>query len=404
MRAGALGLVATGVAATLILSGCGSSKSGNTGSGSGGGSSTPTSAGATSGGSSSSAAPTSGGGGSSAAPSSGGVGTVNGKGGKVGIILPDTQSSARWVSSDPEALQAACKRDNLNCSIQNAQNDPSRMKTIAESMMSAGVKVLMIVNLDATSGAAIEKEAKSKGVFTIDYDRYTVGGSASLYVSFDAVKVGEEQGKALTQCSQVKGKTAVQYVDVNGSKTDSNAVDFKKGYDSVLSKQAGWKKVDDQWIAGWDVPTAGTTFAGMLQSHSKLNAVMVANDDMANAVITDLKRQKIAGQVAVSGQDTTVQGLQNILSGYQCFTIYKPSTGEADPAVNAAATIVSGGVPKTTQVYTDPSNKRQVPAILATPSVVTKANINVPIAANYAPKQQVCVGQFAKLCAAAGVK
>src|SRR4051812_37368944 len=160
--------------------------------------------------------------------SSGGGGAIDGKGAKVGIILPDTQSSARWAGADQPALVAQCKADNLNCDIQNAQGDKVKMHTIAQSMENEGVKVLMIVNLDPASGATIEKEANTKGITTVDYDRLTPGGGAALYVSFDGVKVGEAQGNALVNCPQVKGKSAVNYVDVNGSPTDNNAHLFKQ--------------------------------------------------------------------------------------------------------------------------------------------------------------------------------
>ncbi len=75
----------------------------------------------------------------------------------------------------------------------------------------------MIVDLDAASGAAIEQEATKNGVIPVDYDRLTPGGGAALYVSFDNTKVGELQGTALTQCPQVKGKSAVNYVEIDGA-------------------------------------------------------------------------------------------------------------------------------------------------------------------------------------------
>jgi D-xylose transport system substrate-binding protein len=285
------------------------------------------------------------------------------------------------------------------------------MKTIAESMENEGIKVLMIVNLDNGSGAAIEKEASSKGITTIDYDRYTEGGTAALYVSFDGVAVGVAQGKALAACPQVAGKSAVTYVDVNGAPTDSNAAAFKKGYDSVLSVQAGWKKVADQSIANWDNPTAGTTFSSMLSANPGIQAVMVANDGMANAVIGDLTNQHLNGKVAVSGQDATAQGLQHILDGDQCFTIYKPSALEAGPAINAIAQIVNGQTPATTATVTDTNaaasgtnGGKTVPAILATPVAITKANVATPINDAYTPKSQVCTGAYAAKCTAAGVK
>lgn len=385
MRKSAIGLVVAGVAASLVLSACASSKK----------SSSTTSAAATSAATSASAP---------ASSSSAAAGAVDGKGAKVGIIWPDTQSSNRWITSDPDAAKAECQKVNLNCTMQNANGDAGQMTTDAQNMINQGVKVLLIVNLDSASAAKIESDAKSKNVITIDYDRFTLGGSASLYVSFDGVAVGKEQGQTLVQCPQVKGKSTVNYVDINGSKTDNNATLFKQGYDSVLSKQAGWKKLSDQWIKDWDNQTAGTTFQSMLNTHKNLNAVMVANDGMANAVITTLKSQHLNGQVAVSGQDATVQGLQHIMDGDQCFTIYKPSKLEAIPAIDAAALLANGQVPQTNTTVTDTQTGRKVPAILAQPIAITKANVAQPINDGYTPKAQTCTGAYAAKCTAAGVK
>ncbi|RNI20495.1 sugar ABC transporter substrate-binding protein [Flexivirga caeni] len=389
MRKGALS-TACAVAGVIALAGCGSSSSGG-----GKSSGTPSSG---TGGMSSSSAPATGGSATAAA------GGVDGKGAKVGIILPDRQSSNRWISSDPEALKARCKTDNLSCDIQNANGSAQQMTTIATKMMNDGVKVLALVNLDSASAAQIEKTAKSKGIYTIDYDRLTLGGSASLYVSFDNVKVGQLQGKTLEQCSQVKGKSAVQYVDLNGAPTDNNATLFKQGYDSVLKDAKGWTKVGDQSVPNWDNQQAGIIFTSMLQKAPKLNAVMVANDGMAGSVVTALQKQGLAGKVAVSGQDATVQGLQRIMDGTQCFTIYKPSTEEAYPVIDAAADLANGKPPKTTTQIKDTQTGREVPAILAPPIAITKANVAVPINAGYTPKSTTCVGKYVALCKAAGVK
>lgn len=391
MRKGALS-TACAVAGIIALAGCGSSSSGG-GSGSGGsdGANTPAATGGS----------TAGSGGSSTAAAGG---AIDGKGAKVGFILPDRQSSNRWISSDPEALKARCKADNLDCDIQNANNSAQQMTTIATKMMNDGVKVLGLVNLDSASAAQIEKTAKSKGIYTIDYDRLTLGGSASLYVSFDNVKVGEVQGKSLTQCPQVKGKSSVKYVDLNGAPTDNNATLFKQGYDSVLKKQKGWKKVADQSVTDWDNQKAGIIFTSMLQKDPDMNAVMVANDGMAGSVVTALKKQGLAGKVAVSGQDATVEGLQRIMDGTQCFSVYKPSKEEAYPAVDAAAQLATGQAPKTTQHIKDTKTGRMVPAILATPIAITKDNVAQPINDGYTPKSTTCKGSYAAKCKAAGVK
>ena len=369
-------------AALLALGACSSSKSGsNTSSPPAGGASTP--AGTT---------------------SSGSSGAVDGKGAKVGIILPDTTSSPRWITADPTALKADCTKYNLNCDIQNADGSAAKMKTIAQQMEGNGVKVLMIVDLDAASGAAIEQQATKAGVIPVDYDRLTPGGGAALYVSFDNVKVGEVQGTALTQCPQVKGQKSVQYVDIDGAPTDNNATLFAQGYDSVLGKTAGWTRVAKQ-TGQWDAPTAGRVFNSMLGAHPDIKAVMVANDTMAGAVITDLKRSGLNGKVAVSGQDASAAGLQQIMDGNQCFTIYKPSEGEAGPAIKAIAQLANGQVPDTGGVtITDPQTKKPVPALLATPIAITKANVAQPINDGYTPKSTVCTGPYVAKCQAAGVK
>jgi D-xylose transport system substrate-binding protein len=329
---------------------------------------------------------------------------MDGKGAKVGIILPDTTSSPRWVTADPNALKADCTTYNLSCDIQNADGSAAKMKTIAQQMESSGVKVLMIVDLDAASGAAIEQQAKAAGVITVDYDRLTPGGGAALYVSFDNVKVGQVQGQALTQCPQVKGQSSVQYVDIDGAPTDNNALLFAQGYDGVLSKTPGWTREAKQ-TGQWDAPTAGRVFNSMLAAHPSIKAVMVANDTMAGAVITDLTRQGLNGKVAVSGQDASAAGLQQIMAGNQCFTIYKPSKLEADPAMKAIAQLVNGQAPDTNGVtIEDPTTHAKVPALLATPIAVTKANVAQPINDQYTPKSTVCIGAYVAKCTANGVK
>jgi D-xylose transport system substrate-binding protein len=377
MRKTTVSLAVLGVAAAMSLAACGSDDSS---SGSGESSS------------------------SASASDSGSSGAVDGKGAKVGIILPDTTSSPRWVTADPEALKANCEKLNLECNVQNAGGSASKMQTIARQMTSEKIKVLMIVNLDPASGAKIEQEAAENGVITVDYDRLTPGGGAALYVSFDNVKVGEAQGQTLTQCPQVKDQKSVKYVEIDGAPTDNNATLFKQGYESVLSKTPGWKKVAEQ-TGNWDAPTAGRVFNSMLGKTPDLKAVMVANDTMAGAVVTNLKRQGLNGKVAVSGQDATAEGLQHILDGDQCFTIYKPSTAEAAPAIEAVAQLANGQVPDTKGVtIEDPQTKKKVPAILATPTAITIDNVAEPINDKYTPKNAVCTADYAAKCTKAGVK
>jgi D-xylose transport system substrate-binding protein len=322
---------------------------------------------------------------------------------KVGILLPDTASSPRWVSADPNELHQQCSINKLTCYVDNANGSATTQEAQAQALINAGVGVLLVVNLDSGSGKAIESLARQHNVVTIDYDRLTAGGTASYYVSYDNVKVGEDQGTALTQCPEVKGLSNVNYVDIDGAPTDNNATLFAQGYNSVLSKQPGWHKLAEQ-TGNWDAATAQTVFTTMLGQHPNINAVMVANDTMAQSVINVLKAQGLAGKVAVSGQDSTAGGLDNVMAGTQCFTIYKPVAGEADVAIKLAAQILAGQKPAAPAVTKDPTTGREVPSYLADPTVITKQNVALPVTDGYLTAGAVCpTSALAKLCAANGI-
>lgn len=324
---------------------------------------------------------------------------------KVGILLPDTSSSPRWVSGDPNELANQCTKYKLDCKIYNANGVDATQEQQAQQLISWGASVILEVDLDASSGAQIEHSAESKGVAVIDYDRLTQGGDANYYVSFDNVKVGEDQGTALTQCSQVQGKSSVGYVDIDGATTDNNATLFAQGYNSVLSKTAGWTELNDG-NGNWDANTAQSVFQNQLGKYgNKINAVMVANDTMAQSVINVLQQQGLAGKVAVSGQDASAGGLDNVMAGTQCFTIYKPVAGEADVAIQLASEILAGKKPTAPAQTKDPSTGKEIPSFLATPTVITKANVSQPVKDGYVTAAAVCGASkaIAALCNANGI-
>jgi D-xylose transport system substrate-binding protein len=362
MRKGILRLLAVGTAASLALTGCGGSDSG------------------------------------------GQSGNQSQKKPKIGVILPDSKSSARWETADRKFLEAAFKGAGVDYDIQNAQGDKNAFQTIADQMITNGATVLMIVNLDSGTGKAVLDKAKSQGVATIDYDRLTLGGSAQYYVSFDNVKVGQLQGQGLTKClTDAKAqKPTVAYL--NGSPTDNNATLFKQGYDGVLKPKfdAGeFTKGPDQSVPDWDNAQAATIFEQMLTSTPNIRGVLAANDGLGNAAITILKKQRLNGQVPVTGQDATVQGLQNILAGDQCMTVYKAIKKEADAAAKLAIGLAKGEKGQTTGTVKDGS--REVPAVLLEPQAIYKENVKDVIADNFVTKAELCTGDFAAKCTAAGI-
>jgi D-xylose transport system substrate-binding protein len=333
-----------------------------------------------------------------------GGGTDGGKKPKIGVILPDTKSSARWETADRKFLEEAFKAAGVDYDIQNAQGDKTQFQTLADQMITGGATVLMIVNLDSGTGKAVIDKAKAQGVATIDYDRLTLNGGADYYVSFDNVAVGTLQGEGLAKCLTDKGVSSGNIVYLNGSPTDNNATLFKQGYDGVLSKMTQYKKVDDQSVPDWDNQQAGTIFEQMYSKQGgKIDGVLAANDGLGNAVIAILKKNNANGKVPVTGQDATVQGLQNVLNGDQCMTVYKAVKKEADAAAELAIGLAKGQKPTAPNTIKDPESGRDVPSVLLEPVSIFKENVKDVVADDFVSKEELCTGAYAAKCTEAGV-
>src|ERR671937_582971 len=284
-----------------------------------------------------------------------------------------------------------------------AHADPQKQKSQAQQCLAQGAKVILLDQLDPASGASITNLAVGQGAKVIDYDRLVVGSKASYYVSFDNVKVGKLQGKGLVSALRAKGKYGSHPVvsELNGDIKDNNAKLFKSGYDSVLGplyKNGTFKKAKsgDQWT-DWDAQKGATIFEQMLaKNNNKIDAAIAANDNLAGAVIADLKSHKLS-PIPVTGQDATPQGVKYNLAGWQSGTVYKAVKKEAAAAAKVATQLIKGQ--KVTGVNGKTNNKvRDVPSILLTPVWVTKKNYKLLFRDGFLKKSQVCVGTYKKFC------
>jgi D-xylose transport system substrate-binding protein len=323
--------------------------------------------------------------------------------GKVAVLLPDSKSSVRWETVDRPFLKQAFDAAGVDSEIQNAEGDKATQQQQAEQAITNGAKVLLLVNLDSGSGAAIAANAKSQDVKVIDYDRLTLKGDSDYYVSFDNEKVGQLQGQGLVDCIGDK-KAAIAVL--NGSPTDNNATLFKKGYDSVINpkfESGDWTEVADQSVPDWDNQKALTIFEQMLQkADNKVDGVLAANDGLGNAAISAIKQRKLP-QIPVTGQDATLQGIQNIVAGDQCMTVYKAIKKEADAAAKLAIALAKGETP--TEATASVNNEtKDVPAVLLEPVAVTKDTIKDYIGEpDFPKKEEICAGKLASACSEAGL-
>jgi len=327
---------------------------------------------------------------------------------KVGVILPDTQSSARWENADRPLLGEAFKAAGVDSDIQNANGDKAKFATIADQMLNEGANVLLIVNLDSPSAAAVIAKAKQQGVPVIDYDRLTLGGGASYYVSFDNVAVGTAQGEGLVKCMKANGNDSGPVALLNGSPTDNNATLFKQGYEKAI-KDAGYTIAADQSVPDWDNTKAGTIFEQMYtKANGKFVGVDSANDGLGGAVASVLKRNGQTKDIPTTGQDATDEGLQRVLLGSQCMTVYKAIKKEADAASKLAIALAKGDTAGADALATgqveDTETKQQVKSVLLTPQAIFPENVKDVVADGFTTADKICTSDaLKKACETNGV-
>ncbi len=334
-----------------------------------------------------------------------GKGVSVSQGFKIGILLPESKT-ARYEKFDHPYLEADIKKLCPKCTIEyrNANQNADTQRQQVDSVLAAGVKVLILDSVNYKSIQSSVTKAKSQGVKVIAYDRLATGPIAG-YSSFDNEKIGELQGTAFLKAvskggSPKRGKVIL----VNGSPDDPNAPDFKKGMHKILDGKVNVGAEYD--TTDWSPDGARQEVTGAISKigASKVIGVYAANDGMAGGAVAALKAANVKPLPPVTGQDAEVAGLQRILAGEQYATIYKSIKPQAQAAAEMAVAFAQG---KKWDGGGDTVNNGTVtvPAKIVPATAVTKDNIESTVVKDgYWKASEICTGQYAKLCAAADVK
>jgi len=320
---------------------------------------------------------------------------------KIGILLPETASSARWDSKDKPLLTAGITAAIPGAVVDynNAGGDAPTQQTQAQADLTKGDCILVVGAADSLAAATIVTQAKAKGVPVIAYDRLIQSSALNYYVSFDNQKVGQLQGQYVADHYKDYTKTSNNLFMINGAQTDNNAILFRAGAHTALDPLISAKNLDnvyETYTPKWDNDQARIEMNGALTAHqNKVGVAYVANDGMANSVIAALKAKQLNGKVLVTGQDATVAGIHNILLGDQSMTVYKAITKEVNSTVSLVKAINAGT--DTTSLTNGATVKTQdgtaINSILEQPVSVDKSNIaSTVIADNFVTKADVCAG------------
>jgi D-xylose transport system substrate-binding protein len=344
--------------------------------------------------------------------------------GKIAEILPDTTSSTRYVEFDAPDFKRAAAAAGLPASdviSQNGNGSDTTFMTDVKSDISNGAKVLLIDPEDPGTGIAAMKYAAQHGVHVIQYDRLSVAAGApnDPYVSFNNVTVGKLIGKGFVACAKswLKGKEP-KFIEMHGAATDNNATLFAAGYNSILNPLERKGKIKklfetaDTWNPTSPPPDALSEFKAayseLVSKGTPPNSAVIPNDETGAPIISYLQSQGVKPYTfPTTGQDATLTGLDNVLSGYQCGTVYKPIYKEAQAAVTLALYMRAGQKPPKTLLNSttlDPITKAHVPSVLLFPTWVTPQNMKATIVKdNFVPVKQLCAGTYAKDCRRYGI-
>ena len=324
----------------------------------------------------------------------------------VAFLMPD-QSSTRYEEHDHPGFVAEMTRLCPTCKVlyQNADGDAARQQQQFNSVISQGVKAIVIDPVDSAAAASLVKQAQSRGIKVIAYDRPIPSTPADYYVSFNNEEIGRSIAQSLVaalKAAHVPTKD-VGVLEINGSPTDAAAGLIKKGIHAGL-EGSGYAILAEYDTPEWAPSKAQQWTAGQVSRFGKkIVGVVAANDGTGGGAIAAFKAAGVSPVPPVTGNDATIAGLQLIIAGDQYNTISKPSEVVAAAAANVVFQLLSGETPKSDSMLF------ATPTQLFTPAVVTKANLKAEILDRKVAGKPIetaavlCTGRYAAGCKAMGI-
>jgi D-xylose transport system substrate-binding protein len=287
-------------------------------------------------------------------------------------IATDTFIIERW-NKDLKIFTGAAKELGAEVLVQLSAGGTKEQIAQINFLMNRKIDVLVVIAHDTEMIAGAIRQVKDSGIPVVAYDRMIMGVPIDAYISFDNVEVGRLFGRALI--------TAVprgRYLVVNGSVRDTNSYKVNAGLYEILGPliQAGHIEVAEEiWLEEWSFDEALEKIGTIFDESTDFDAVSCGNDQIANAAIQLLSERRLAGKVAVVGQDADLISCQRVVEGTQLMTVYKPLAKLATRAARLAVAIATGtDFPHDT--LQDNESGTMIPSYIEAPLAVGKDNMD----------------------------
>jgi D-xylose transport system substrate-binding protein len=247
----------------------------------------------------------------------------------IGFSL-DSLIVERWLR-DRDVFVATANSLGAEVIFQNAANGEKEQVAQVKYLIDRGVDVLVIVPQNAELFTEVIQKAKAKGIKVISYDRLIRNAGVDLYVSVNSFEVGQIMARAI-----IREVPAGNYVFINGPKSDYNVTFVQEGQRSVFVQYPGVYRVLEYYADNWSYDLAYDEVTRILESGTKIDAIVCGNDGLAGGAIRALSENRLAGKVPVVGQDADIAACQYVADGTQLITIYKPISDLARDAARFA--------------------------------------------------------------------
>ncbi|MBC2906227.1 substrate-binding domain-containing protein [Streptomyces sp. PSKA01] len=320
----------------------------------------------------------------------------------IGLLLPN-RVTPRWEKWDKPLIEQRLKELCPGCTLvyANAGGDVDRQRQQMASMITKGVRVLILDPADSKAMRSSVQEAHNAGASVVAYDRLAEG-PISGYVSFDGAQVGRLQGEALLKAMGGGGSVVM----MNGDPVSANATWFRKGAMSVIEGKL--KIVRSYDTVAWSTDNAHANMSAAIAAlgSDRIGGVLAANDSIATGVISAFKTAGVRKLPPVTGQDADLDAVQRIVKGEQYMTVYKPFAAEAAAVADMAVALGRGeDVRDTTATTTvDSATTEDIPAVLLTPRAVTVGDIKQTLVKDGVYTiEQICTRKLRPACAQAGL-
>ena len=322
---------------------------------------------------------------------------------QVCVLLPDTKSSVRWEQFDKPAFAAAFKKAGLTATIVNALNDPQKQLSQAEQCL---VERRQGRHHHLARHRLVDRDPEEVHRGRRKDDRLRPPDRRRHRFRLRVVR-RQPRSDACRRTGVLAGMKAKGTYKPNrcvaqlwGGPTDANAFWFKSGNDDVLNPLFKAKKLTkgpEKFVPEWDAKNAQTIFEQMLvQTSNKIQGVVGGERQPRQRHRGHPQGQGARSDPAVSGQDATVQGVQNIISGWQTNTVYKYVPDEAN--ATAAAAVALSRARSRRRTPRGRTARRSSRRLVIPPVSITKANYKRLFKDKFLKKSDVCTGAYKKYC------